>query len=1181
MVVALAQRHDIIFIQESHGGEHDARRLKDLLRTTHKVFTCPHPSVRAGGVVTIIKNPFIENFDVVLPPICIVPGRVMAIDLEGKGGNCRLTNVHNEPSQTALQQCALIDRILGEGPSQDQALHIVGGDFNFVPVGEARFNATSSEWAEGDTRVAKHWAVVAKSFTEWHQEQFTRGQNCEAGFVMARLDRVYSNHFLIDVYDSSISAAAEGNIHEASKLSDHLVVSASFVRKRRAKGWRPIPSWVCRHPYFNNACVDAMALSPFSGGSIVEKVLWAKQILRNSARRVIDRAQIRGARTIPEQLHWICSFLRALRSGNHRMAYKAASAFPEIWKFARQTNGGDIDLHDTAGLDHFLSTLMESDIDTRIASIEASTELPEYKTAHDKAKLNEWRRQWASVGRCKKLQAAKDEMGNVITDPDVACAMFSDHWSGVFCPKDIDVAAARAFLTEYARPLPRDVRWVVSQDVFEKIIARSVDSSTGPDGLPYSAWQNAPQCIRSALYDLYVALLSSDAEPAANFNHAWLLLLQKGDDAQDDEIVARAAENTRPLSASNTDCKLIASAGNEPLSQSLPGWAREEQRGFVKTRQLIDNVIDIDTDCRIASLLCESGAALALFDYAAAFPSIAWLYLFLVLEFSGVPSFYINFVKKLYSNAKHYLRFRGRTQYAFTPSAGTKQGCPLSGSLFVMIVDPMLALLSSRIGPRDSIRAFADDLAAVIWKIWWTLPGLVHAFDLIAQISHLRLKIKKTVLVPLWKCEVKNLRVLIKELIPTWAEIGIGFKGKYLGFMLGPGAGNLSWEPAADKWESRARTIRELSVGLLGTILQYNTFAVSCLGFVSQLEHAPIELLRKEAKILQRLTHGPYNAFSANALVNFRQLGFPTTFTSVRAMNLAAMYRAALYTSKCFGSALARYNQVLSSDEICLRALTSDYFGVFEKPPMVVTLDNISRHLGFPKQVQLGIIRESDEILKRRKSRYGKMLSIQKQVYEIYNCHVHPFVAEDYLTRRVGRWTREWAYFPEPRTLAKRALKMLRSTYRRPMPCVIAAVLKTLLNGWVTERRFQSVEGRQCQVGCEDGDDCIEHYAVCPSVLAAWDDFSGLPSPNGPLGFFCLGSENSNVLKLRMAFLYCCHSVISKLHSTSAMASVHTLILHMRERKRFVAGASAELREALKEVRAQRTSLINASWPTW
>ena len=89
----------------------------------------------------------------------------MAIDLEGKGGICRLTNVHNDPLQTAVQQCALMDRILGEAPSQANASHIVGGDFNFVPVGDARINASASEWVEGDSYVARHWATVAKPYT--------------------------------------------------------------------------------------------------------------------------------------------------------------------------------------------------------------------------------------------------------------------------------------------------------------------------------------------------------------------------------------------------------------------------------------------------------------------------------------------------------------------------------------------------------------------------------------------------------------------------------------------------------------------------------------------------------------------------------------------------------------------------------------------------------------------------------------------------------------------------------------------------------------------------------------------------------------------------------------------------------------------------------------------------------
>lgn len=44
----------------------------------------------------------------------------------------------------------------------------------------------------------------------------------------------------------------------------------------------------------------------------------------------------------------------------------------------------------------------------------------------------------------------------------------------------------------------------------------------------------------------------------------------------------------------------------------------------MKTRKLVDNVIDIDSACFIAVASRQSEAILTLFDFAAAFPSVAW-----------------------------------------------------------------------------------------------------------------------------------------------------------------------------------------------------------------------------------------------------------------------------------------------------------------------------------------------------------------------------------------------------------------------------------------------------------------------------------------------------------------------------------------------------------------------------
>lgn len=213
------------------------------------------------------------------------------------------------------------------------------------------------------------------------------------------------------------------------------------------------------------------------------------------------------------------------------------------------------------------------------------------------------------------------------------------------------------------------------------------------------------------------------------------------------------------------------------------------------------------------------------------------------------------------------------------------------------------------------------------------------------------------------------------------------------------------------------------------------------------------------------------------------------------------------------------------------------------------------------------------EFEERQKSRRGNA-SIQRDVYNIYRDHVHSFVADDYLARRLARWANEWKYFPELRTLASRALAMLRCTYKRRMPCIVTAVLKTLLNACVTARRFRDVEARHCKLGCADGDDCIGHYAACPAVYAAWENICGLTSPSGPLGFLCLASESNRVIKLRMAFLFCIHSVVMRLQATSDVSSTHSLVLQIRERRRFIPGVSVEVRSALREARLHCSRII-------
>ena len=88
---------------------------------------------------------------------------------------------------------------------------------------------------------------------------------------------------------------------------------------------------------------------------------------------------------------------------------------------------------------------------------------------------------------------------------------------------------------------------------------------------------------------------------------------------------------TLDLSGSNTDCKLFASCFRYKADGAIKEWAIGAQRGFITDRVMVENVVEIESAAMKASFPLNNKAALILFDFAAAFPSISRRYMWLVL----------------------------------------------------------------------------------------------------------------------------------------------------------------------------------------------------------------------------------------------------------------------------------------------------------------------------------------------------------------------------------------------------------------------------------------------------------------------------------------------------------------------------------------------------------------------
>ena len=105
--------------------------------------------------------------------------------------------------------------------------------------------------------------------------------------------------------------------------------------------------------------------------------------------------------------------------------------------------------------------------------------------------------------------------------------------------------------------------------------------------------------------------------------------------------------------------------------------------------------------------------------------------------------------------------------------------------------------------------------------------------------------------------------------------------------------------------------------------------------------------------------------------------------------------------------------------------------------------------------------------------------------------------------------------------------KHLQHLHRVAPPRVCAAALRTIFNGWCTERRHQRCGGVGdiCYLGCgKEGCDSIEHYCRCPLGLEILRQRLNIILPGqDALAFFVLAhsaQEVDDVLALGSLYIY-------------------------------------------------------------
>ena len=217
----------------------------------------------------------------------------------------------------------------------------------------------------------------------------------------------------------------------------------------------------------------------------------------------------------------------------------------------------------------------------------------------------------------------------------------------------------------------------------------------------------------------------------------------------------------------------------------MADWISPLQRGFLHGRSMLHNVMDVEQAAMEVSLQ-DADAAMLLFDFAAAFPSLGPELIEETLAHLGLPAEVLATVAALYDGNHCSLIAGGCRHRGFPMLRGLRQGCPLSPLLYVLVADSLLRALAAAV-PTATVRGYADDTAMVLqqWRTHW--PAIQQIFTRFAAVSGLDLNIGKTVLIPLGDESCEAVRASLAAAGDLWMDIEVARWGRYLGFAVGPG----------------------------------------------------------------------------------------------------------------------------------------------------------------------------------------------------------------------------------------------------------------------------------------------------------------------------------------------------------------------------------------------------------
>eukprot|EP00971_Amphidinium_carterae_P351386 6492087-Amphidinium_carterae.1 len=566
----LCEKARVLLLQETH---HRDFPVEAYFPKGFTVINSPHPGDHLqGGVCVAFRNKWLRENDITFHSIDLLPGRVLLVAMQIRDVTVLLVNVH-----------LVVDRYHNvDAFSMIRMLHtrvdfsvfdliVCGGDFNFS-IDQDIQTSVNVPFNWHHHRAYSTWRECFPSFCSFAPVAPTRMSGSDASAI----DHFFVNCPVEALASSSLAIDVDTVGHQ---VSDHFPLHLSQRSTTSFHG--KISARWCRHPGWKEEA-EMQFQSMWQGIRDYKRKI---DVVPLVMRRITRNLDLCSSTLAPHDrqlnLHYALRLRLLWASGQNERLAHALTRVPH-WKLPDPTSPN-------FGSEFFdlLSNLRHEAALEHLDEIRDCEHVCEEAKGSTKAKWLSILSTWKRAQVPSQILLMQDESGGATTDAGKIVDAVHKYWGGIFGKEaqiqKRDWGPMAAYIPEFQWPAPPSY---TVEDVMNFMMT-SKRTSPGPDGVHYAHLKASAHLVAPVLHEAWTHWVSAATVMDAHV-HSEVVLLPK---LLDKPVLPH---QIRPIALSNTMAKILELMLLSWMSPVIASNMHYAQRGFIRGRQILDNIVDLE-----------------------------------------------------------------------------------------------------------------------------------------------------------------------------------------------------------------------------------------------------------------------------------------------------------------------------------------------------------------------------------------------------------------------------------------------------------------------------------------------------------------------------------------------------------------------------------------------------------